>query len=362
MGGQSRSGTRPIELGLRDDPSAIVRGLLDRSFGLIGECVSSCSDADIVLAEIQECQTTLAVGATPAEVEEVCLTCLDTCREFLAGSSANDSERQQCFADLRGLAQDAMTEISGNAAMAGSEVAASVTGFDAVLTLTTLAEVKARLATEVAAFKKTQEDHERAFTQVMGTYQEKIAELESAIIGKQGEANMDSLTGLSNRGAFDRTVQGLADMPGAHFSLAIIDIDHLKKVNDDHGHLAGDRVLLGIAQVLKGSMRDIDLIARYGGDEFAVLMRDANLRQCESRIYNAVSTITHNRLTADDGRSVQFTISGGVAELRQGDTMATVAKRANDGLAEAKRNGRNRIIARAESSHSSLGSMSRLRH
>jgi diguanylate cyclase (GGDEF)-like protein len=117
------------------------------------------------------------------------------------------------------------------------------------------------------------------------------------------KATMDALTGLNNRGAFDRTVKGLAEMPGAQFSLALIDIDNLKKVNDMHGHLAGDRVLSGLAHALKSAVRDEDLVARHGGDEFAVLMRDAPLRQAESRIWNAVSAFTNSRLTADDGQN-----------------------------------------------------------
>ena len=357
MGGQSKSGTRPIELGLRDDPSAVVRALLDRSFGLIGDCVSSFGNATLVVAEVQECQTTLAVGAKASDVEEVCLACLDTSRDFLASSNATESERQQCFADLRGVAQGAMDEISGSSVMAGTDLCASVDRFDAVLKLPTLAEVKALLAAEVAAFKQAQAAHESEFNQTMATYQTQIAELETSIVRNDGDATMDALTGLINRGAFDRTVQGLVDMPGARFSLALIDVDGLKRVNDEHGHVSGDRVLLGIAQVLKASIRDIDLVARYGGDEFAILMRDSNLHQCESRVYNAISTITHNRLTADDGRAVQFTISGGVTELRAGDTMKTVAARAAEGLADAKRGGGNHIVARQDGpvAHSPTG-------
>lgn len=346
MSGHSKSGIRPIELGKRDDPSAVVRSLLDRSFSLIGDCVSACGDADIVMAEVQECQTTLAVGATPAEIEAVCLTTLDTCREFLANSTAGESERRQYFADLMGLAQTAVAEITGNPGMAGSELGDSAARFDAVLKMTTLADVKNALAAEIAEFKRVSAAHHQEFNDTIESYKAQIVDLESGIVRNEREATMDALTGLINRGAFDRTVQGLADMPGAQFVLALLDVDRLKKVNDDHGHLSGDRALLAIAQVLKTTVRETDLIARYRGDEFAVLMRDCTIRQCESRIHNAISTITMGRLTADDGRSVQFTISGGIAELTHGDTVQTVARRAEEALMEAKRTGRNRIVSR----------------
>ena len=114
MNGHSRSGVRPIEHSLRDDPSQVVRTLLDRSFGLLGDYVASQTGADIVIAEIQECQTTIAVGASPAEIEAVCFGCLDTCRDFLAQAGNTEIERQQSFADLRGVVQEAVRNIITN--------------------------------------------------------------------------------------------------------------------------------------------------------------------------------------------------------------------------------------------------------
>ena len=349
MGSQSQSGTRPIELGLRDDPSQVVRALLERSLVLIGECVAAHGDAGIALVELQECQTMITLGASPREIEAVGLACLDTCRDFLAASTTGESERQQHFADLMGLAQGAMKDIGGNPSMAGTELAGAVEGFDGILKLTTLAEVKATLAAELAEFKRVGAARQQEFAETMSAYQAQIATLETAIVRNEGDVTMDALTGLINRGAFDRTVKGLADMPGARFSLALLDVDRLKTVNDAHGHLAGDRVLLNIARSLKSAFRETDLIARYGGDEFAILMRDSTLRQSESRIHNAVAEITQERLTADDGRAVQFTVSGGVADLSSGDTMSSVAARAESALADAKRTGRNRVVARSRS-------------
>lgn len=362
MSGQSRAGTRPIELGLRDDPSEVVRGVLGRSLALIGEYVAAHGNAELAIVELQDCQTMIALGATPADLQAVCTTCLDTCRDFLATASCTESERQQNFADLMGLAQNAMRDIGGKPKMAGIDLTDMSGRFDAILKLDTLAEIKARLSAELATLKQSNEERRREFTETMATYKGQIADLEAGIIRNDAGATMDSLTGLINRGAFDRTMKGLADMPDAHFSLVMLDVDHLKKVNDEHGHLAGDRVMLAIAHALNAAVRSTDLVARYGSDEFAILMRDSPLRTCESRVYNAVSTITHGRLTADDGRAVQFTMSGGIAELSPGDTAGSVAERAEAALADAKRLGCNRIVARGTSPCSSTSVASRLRH
>jgi diguanylate cyclase len=288
--------------------------------------------------------------------------CLDICRDFLATASCSESERQQSFADLMGLSQNALQDIGGNPKMAGTDLGDLAGRFDAVLKLDNLAEMKVRLAAELNALKQGNAERRQQFTETMTAYQSQIAELEASIVRNDADATMDALTGLINRGAFDRTLKGLADMPDARFSLVRLDVDHLKNVNDEHGHLAGDRVLLAIAQALNAAVRGTDLVARYDGDEFAILMRDSPLRPCESRVYNAVSTITHGRLTADDGRAVQFTMSGGVAEFSLGDTAATVSERAAAALADAKRDGCNRIIARAVSPYSSTVGASRLRH
>ena len=226
----------------------------------------------------------------------------------------------------------------------------------------TIEDVKRGLLTAVEDFKSASAAHRQAFEETLGTFKTRVSELETGILQRDADATMDALTGLANRGAFDRTVLGLMEMPGAHFTLALLDIDRLRRVNEQHGHLAGDRVLLGVAQALKAAVRDTDLVARYGPDEFAVLMRDLSLRQSESVIYNAVSAITHQRLTADDGRAVLFTISGGLAELEGNDTADQIAARANDALESAKKRGRNEIVAAHPRPTSSTSDFSRLRH
>lgn len=348
MNGQRRFGARAIELGLRDDPNGAMRVLLERAFGLIGDCVAACGDADPIVAEVQECRTTLSTGAPAAVIEAVCTACLDTCREFLASSNSGETERRQKVADLMGVVRDAMGTMGSDADIFGDGLTATASRFDALLKLDNLTAIKVQLAKEVAEFKRLNVEHQQVFQQAMADYQARIAELEAGIIRNEQEATMDALTGLINRGAFDRTLKGLADMPGARFSLALIDVDRLKKINDMHGHLSADRVLSAIAHALKAAVRDEDLVARYGGDEFAVLMRDSPLRQAESRICNAVAAFSSERLTADDGRAVIFTVSGGVAELSAGDTVRSVLKRAEEAQADAKRQGRNRIVARGQ--------------
>jgi diguanylate cyclase len=346
MSSHRRFGPRAQDISVRDDPAVIMRALLDRSLGLIGDCVDGGAESASVVADVQECRDVLATSASQEVIESVVSACLDTCRTFLAATGAGELERRQSAADLVGVIRGAMSTVQNDAGAGAEHAAQAAQRFDAVLRLDNLADLRARLAAEIAAFKQANYERQQAFAQQLSESQARVVELEAGIIRNEREATMDALTGLINRGAFDRTVTGLAAMPGAQFSLAMIDVDHLKQVNDAHGHLAGDRVLTGLAQTLKAAVRSEDLVARYGGDEFAVLMRDSALRRSESCLWNAISAFASSRLTADDGRAIVFTVSGGIAELSQGDTVHAVLVRANAALADAKRDGRNRIASR----------------
>jgi len=124
------------------------------------------------------------------------------------------------------------------------------------------------------------------------------------------------------------------------FSVAMVDVDHFKKINDGHGHPVGDRVLVHLCRRMQGLVRPHDVVARYGGEEFMIVMPDTALpaaRQAAERILNDAVKIDGPTLPA-------FTISLGLAEWSEADDSveATVA-RADTALYAAKANGRNRV-------------------
>jgi diguanylate cyclase (GGDEF)-like protein len=156
-------------------------------------------------------------------------------------------------------------------------------------------------------------------------------------------STIDTLTGLSNR----RHLMGLlaheierAKRAGQPFSILMLDVDHFKKYNDNHGHQAGDEVLARVSTVLRNSIRPYDCAARYGGEEFLVMLSAASLdraRESAERIRKQV------RAEHFEGGTV--TISIGVAEYpSQGDTAKAVIGQADAALYEAKRAGRDQVI------------------
>lgn len=149
------------------------------------------------------------------------------------------------------------------------------------------------------------------------------------------EVRTDSLTGVSNRRALDETLESMFAMQSRYeqpFSLSIIDIDHFKKVNDEHGHLFGDQALKDVARLIDDTIRETDIVFRYGGEEFVVVMPNTPL--CGACIFaDRLREVIHAKL--------ELTISGGVAAARETDDPQSLLSRADAALYSAKAAGRN---------------------
>lgn len=152
-------------------------------------------------------------------------------------------------------------------------------------------------------------------------------------------ASLDSLTGLANRRAFDDLLQRqlqLWSRQRLSLSLALLDIDHFKRINDQHGHVLGDAVLRAVAGLMREAIRSRDVVARFGGEEFAVLLisDDANdAVHCLQRL--------HQRLEQLHPEGLHVTLSAGLTHARSGDTPEILIARADALLYEAKQGGRN---------------------
>jgi diguanylate cyclase (GGDEF)-like protein len=185
--------------------------------------------------------------------------------------------------------------------------------------------------------------------------QETIDQLESKAKSLEQAAHRDGLTGLYNRAFFDRELEKLivqARIAGTAVSVVIADIDHFKAVNDTHGHLAGDRVLAGVAHVLGSQLRPHDIAARYGGEEFVLILVEAGLADAQVVAERMRASVQDARHEIDGGKSISVTISAGCATLlpQATATKETLLAAADAALYAAKRSGRNRIVS-AEALH-----------
>ncbi|MBI2309240.1 MAG: GGDEF domain-containing protein [Rhodocyclales bacterium] len=158
-------------------------------------------------------------------------------------------------------------------------------------------------------------------------------------------AATDTLTGALNRQAFDIAFQvALHDCQRKDLPLSaiLIDLDHFKQINDTRGHLAGDRALRAVADLLRRQLREADVMARWGGEEFLVLLKDCPLAHALTVAEKLRAAVAAPEFAAA-GASPPLTISLGVAEHVAGDTAEALFGRADRALYLAKRNGRNRV-------------------
>src|SRR5216683_1585111 len=187
-------------------------------------------------------------------------------------------------------------------------------------------------------------------------FAEKSRELDTirdSLNKSEERARTDTLTGLPNRRALDeffRQAQIAAMEQDDPLSALLIDIDHFKKFNDDFGHGVGDQVLRLVAKVLRERVRDIDLPARYGGEEMIAVLPGADLAACAAvaeRIRRSISECSITRRSTGEVLP-SITVSIGVGEFQMGEAMSDLIDRCDRALYRAKGTGRNRVVTENE--------------
>lgn len=162
------------------------------------------------------------------------------------------------------------------------------------------------------------------------------------------QARTDDLTGALNRRHFQYLAQLELDRvrrEGSHCSLIVLDLDHFKRINDTHGHAAGDEALKAFAGVCVQSMRSTDILARTGGEEFAALLPNTNPTEAHVIAERIRLAVESSSVTLKDGRTLAFTVSIGVAALYPTDRSPDGPMgRADRLLYQAKAQGRNRVV------------------
>jgi len=173
---------------------------------------------------------------------------------------------------------------------------------------------------------------------------EVIAMLTKQVQDLEEESNLDGLTKVFNRRALDRYLQSLTSKGEIKHTLHLLmlDVDDFKNVNDTYGHIAGDKVLIYLANVLRRVLRDGDKVFRYGGEEFVIILNRLKQDKCQDIVQRLLLTISTSHLLYK-GHSIKITASIGATQYINGDTPQSILERADKALYKSKNSGKNQM-------------------
>lgn len=177
--------------------------------------------------------------------------------------------------------------------------------------------------------------------------QSQINQLETQLQEMNEKVHEDHLTGILNRRGFDNAYQrevSYATRNHTPLCFALLDIDNFKRLNDTHGHHVGDSALRHLVSAVKETVRMEDVVSRYGGEEFAILLPNTTLMEATQAISRIRRYMTKKFFLHDNNRLL-ITFSAGVAQFQPGESQEDIFKRADAALYNAKKNGKNQIVA-----------------
>lgn len=198
--------------------------------------------------------------------------------------------------------------------------------------------VSRRKKEETEKTRVAQESIDR-LNQRINSVEQKAQQMSQKAMEYQKAAMKDGLTGLFSRGAFDTKIRdafnNYTDLK-KDFSIIVFDVDKFKNINDKLGHIAGDKVLMKISECLEESFRKDDFIARYGGDEFIVIIDDLTEDMANQRIEIFNKNLAKRRFISQKHGEIRLSVSAGAARIMENDTIESIIDRADRAMYESK--------------------------
>ena len=356
----AQEGATPVLASAVADVCHRVRRLFGLRHELVDELLALCHSLTDGLADLAEDRTWVEgqaeglrlrlQGAAGARAVRAARELLDETR---AAQRSLQAERAQARDALKDMVRQVLAELGELGSATGrfsDKVAGYVQAIEAADSLDSLAAAVREMLDE----SRTVHDLVAGARDRLAAEHARASALESRVLGLEAElrrlsdeVSTDALTQVANRRGLaqaftQETARVLRDGPEqAPLALGLIDIDNFKKLNDSLGHAAGDVALQSLAARVKEWLRPVDHIARFGGEEFVLLLPGTPVDEAQQAL-----TRLQRRLSASlfmhEGQEVFVTFSAGVTAWRPGETVEAALARADEGLYEAKRTGKNR--------------------
>jgi diguanylate cyclase (GGDEF)-like protein len=327
--------------------------LSDQLLFLIGQYTPETSSrkAAAIRQRVDAWRAALQRETDPYELAGLARQIIQDCETLLTRLRAEAADREAEFADLVQALQAAVQTIKGDAGRFDADMQQSAATMERISNIDDVRELRKALTREVEVLRETLARRRDAEARTTSRLEQQVRTLEENLGKARAEAATDALTGLPNRGGFDLALRdwlSRAADKSEGFTLAMVDLDDFKRINDTHGHQVGDRVLIAATQVLSDVTEHGELVCRYGGDEFAVLLKSTTVVKARARLNGALDRVAPSYEYQVNGakRFVTFSFSGGITEFANGDTPDSILRRADEALLEAKKKGKRRIEVR----------------
>lgn len=345
---QAGSNAAPV-----DRRAKAALGFADRLLRLFGSTIPEPSRPTHTrfAQRIEGWRAQIRAAGEPETLEAVAAEVLAECAAHADRFHEDLGQREEEVTGLMGVLREVIEALRGDSRQFEAELQRSTETMRKMVDVEDIREIKRVLTREVDAIRKASTERQASESKRVETLTAQVETLRSNLREARLRALTDALTGVPNRGAFEEELRDSltrAAKTGTSFCLAMVDMDDLKRVNDTHGHQVGDRVLIACARILQEAISPRDFVARFGGEEFAVILQRTSLEEGAGILQAALGRIppTYKYTVDQETRGISFSFSAGVTLWAPGDSADAVIKRADDALYDAKRRGKKRVETR----------------
>lgn len=300
--------------------------------------------------DVDEIKGRCETEATPRKLEYFFEKQSGRIGAFIARQRKYLDEREKEFREIIDLLAKAMTNVNSDNQTFYQRVYDQSEKIEQISDLNDIKKIKNALKEEVDKMRTMVTIRKQQDDQRIEHLASQVDSLKVELAQAQSKSMTDSLTGVYNRQAFDAYIRERMDqntLIRSTFSLLLMDIDNFKAINDNYGHLMGDRVLVAFAKKCQDSVRKEDFLARYGGEEFIIVLPGASLRNAAKKAERICKSVAAARYAIDETQNdnyLSITVSIGVSSFRKGDTTKSLIARADKALYIAKSSGKNCVV------------------